>query len=406
MKIKNIYFIVVIAITTLVLAWAIPALVKVGTTTSQNYPFIYYSSVLQDYAIREKVKDKPVFRDTKGNTYTKNQYDSITPLLSYRQLMLTNSMPDTILGVAVDAKLLRDKSVVWRYNPREISTPVLELYSMFESMSGRANLESPDDVFRLKDNIEFITTATNTVDVDKSRMFQSALEKAGFSFPALNVWGNLSPKKPYDEGYFVLDSEKKFFHLKMVNGKPFVRNTNMTKDIDITYFSMLEVPDKSIYGFIVAKDGAIYTLNTEGYSTTKFDIPNIDINTNTVMLMGDLFYWMVNITTPENCTYNVLKTGSLEKHTEPFVVKAEPDGWDQAAEWLFPTYVSLYDKNTSYVKPELVINIGKAFLVSLVLTIAFTFTVNRKASLVKRIVNAIVIVIFGIPGFIASLIIK
>lgn len=406
MKFKNIYFIVVISIVALVLAWAIPALVKVGTTTSQNYPFAYYSSVLQDFAIREKVNDKPVLRDTKGNNYTKNQFDSITPLLSYRQLMLTNSMPDTILGVAVDAKLLRDKSVVWRYNPREISTPVLELYSMFESMSGRANLESPDDVFRLKDKIEFITTATNTIDEDKSQAFQKALVDNNFAFPAQKLWGNLSPKKPYDEGYFVLDSKKELYHLKMVNGRPFVRNTNAVKDIDVAYFSMLEVPDKSIYGFIVGREGDIYTLNTEKYSTTRLDIPRIDINTNTVMLMGDLFYWMVNVTTPQNCTYNVLKAGSFEKHAEPFVVEAQLDGWEEAAKWLFPVYVSLYDKNTSYIKPELVVNFGKAFLVSLVLAGLFTFTINRKASLTKKIVSAIVIILFGIPGLIASIIIK
>ena len=406
MKFKNIYTIILLIITSLVLAWAIPALVKVGTTTPQNYPFVYYSSLLQDFAIKEKVENKPAFRDTKGNQYTKNQYDSITPLLSFRQLMLTNSMPDSILGVEVDVKTLKEKSIVWKYTPRDINSPVLDLYSMFESMSGRATLESPEDVFRLKNKIEFISMETNTVEKEKSDLFQKALTDNKFVFPANKVWGNLSPKKPYDEGYFVLDNNNQLFHIKMVNGKPYVRDTKAGKNINIAYFNTLEVPDKSIYGFVVTTEGGLYTLNTEGYGLTKFDIPNININSHSVMLMGNLFYWMVYVTSPEGCTYNVLKAGTLKKHTDPFIVNAQVDGWNKAAQWLFPAYVSLSDKDTSYIQPSFVFNFGKAFIISLILAVAFALTIDRKTKLPKRIAHIIMIILFGIPGFIASLIIR
>lgn len=406
MKFKNIYTIILLIITSLVLAWAIPALVKVGTTTPQNYPFVYYSSLLQDFAIKEKVENKPAFRDTKGNQYTKNQYDSITPLLSFRQLMLTNSMPDSILGVEVDVKTLKEKSIVWKYTPRDINSPVLDLYSMFESMSGRATLESPEDVFRLKNKIEFISMETNTVEKEKSDLFQKALTDNKFVFPANKVWGNLSPKKPYDEGYFVLDNNNQLFHIKMVNGKPYVRDTKAGKNINIAYFNTLEVPDKSIYGFVVTTEGGLYTLNTEGYGLTKFDIPNININSHSVMLMGNLFYWMVYVTSPEGSTYNVLKAGTLKKHTDPFIVNAQVDGWNKAAQWLFPAYVSLSDKDTSYIQPGFVFNFGKAFIISLILAVAFALTIDRKTKLPKRIAHIIMIILFGIPGFIASLIIR
>ena len=406
MKYKYLYTSILLFVTALVLSWAIPALVKVGTTTAQDYPFVYYSSLLQDFAVREKNDGKPIFRDLKGNTYTKNQYDSITPLLSFRQLLLTGGMPDTILGVHMDARLLKEKSVHWRYSPREINKPVIGLYSMFESMSGRANLESPEDVFCLKDNIEFITIRGNMVNAEKSQRFQQALEENGFTFPARKVWGNLSPKKPYDEGYFVLDNKDELFHLKMVNGKPYARNTKAGENIDIAYFSILEVADKSIYGFIVSADGGIYTLNTEGYSLTKFDIPNIDINSHSVMLMANVFYWMVYVTTPEGCTYNVLEAGSLKQHSEPYFVAAKENKWDTVSAWAFPSYVSLSDKNTEYICPDYIINFGKAFIISLALALIFAFTVDRKKKPAKRIIDAIVIIIFGIPGLIASLIIK
>ena len=406
MKYKNIYFLILLVITSIILSWALPALVKVATTTPQDYPFIYYSSILQDFAIREKNDGKPVFQDAKGNQYTKNQFDSITPLLSFRQLMLSGTMPDTIMDTALDPAVLKVKSVYWRYSPREVNKPEIGLYSMFESMSGRANLESPDDVFRLKDNIEFITIRENKINKEKSQRFQKAMEEKGFVFPAKKVWGNLSPKKPYDEGYFVLDNNGQLFHLKMVNGKPYVSDTKAGENMNITYFSILEVADKSIYGFIINNVGEIFTLNTEGYSLTKFDIPNIDINQHSVLMMGNMFYWMVYVTTLENCNYNVLEAKSLKKHSDPYVVNAKTNRWDEVSAWLFPSIISLSDKNTEYIKPAYILNFGKAFIISIIVALLYTFTLNRKQKTFKKISKGLIIIMFGIPGLIASLLIK
>lgn len=408
MKHKNIYTITLLIVSALVLSWAIPALVRMATSTSQNYPFVYYSSILQDFAIREKdPNDKPVFRDLKkGNNYTKEQYDSITPLLSYRQLMLVGKMPDTILNIPVDAKMIKAKSLVWKYSPRDINKPSIKIYSLFESMSGRANLETPDDVFRLNHKIEFITIKNNTVNKEKSDLFQAALIENGFKFPAFKLWGNPSPKKAYDEGYFILDSENQLFHLKMVNGKPYVKNTKAGNNINIAYFSPQEVADKSFYGFIVNKNGEILTLNADGYSVTKMDIPTIDINTNSVMLMANPFYWMVYVTTSSGCTYNVLESGSLKQHDKPFTIDAKVNKWDSVSEWFFPVYINLADRNTEYIQPQLIFNFGKAFIISLVLAIIFTLTIGKERTIARKIADGLIIFIFSIPGLIASYIIK
>lgn len=85
---------------------------------------------------------------------------------------------------------------------------------MFESCSGKVDLENPSDMFRLKENIEFIDMTTNRVDEQKSARFQQAMEKAGFTFPALWVTGIPTSQKSYDEGYFALDSEGTSFPYK------------------------------------------------------------------------------------------------------------------------------------------------------------------------------------------------
>lgn len=408
MKFKNIYSVIILFVTTLVLAWAIPVLVKKATMSGQNYPFVYYSSLLQDFAIKKTENRKVDYYDSKGNTYTREEYDSITPLLSYRQLTLAGTMPDSILGVEMDPRMLRVKSVMWRYSPSEISKPLVNMYLMYEALSGRSTLESPPDVFRLDDKIEFIDKESNLVDEKKSEAFQSKMEERGFAFPAKGVWGNPVARKPYDEGYFVLDNNGELFHIKQVNGRPYVGNTKAGQSVDIAYFSLYEIADKSIYGFVISKTGEIYTVSAEGgYELTKLDIAPIDIHKHSVMMLGNMFYWMINVTGPEGCTYNVLSVeNKLKKHTEPYFVGSQTDKWDATAKWLLPVYISFDNKNTEYVKPEIVVNFGYAFLISLVLAVIFVFTIGKQRNTTKKIINGIFILIFGIPAFIASAITK
>ena len=123
------------------------------------------------------------FNDLQGNKYTTAQFDSLMPFLNYRQLMADGHLPDSICGTAISPPLLRAATVVFRYTPRERKTPDKGLYILFESMPKRVGLEMPDDVFRLKDGIEFIDVQTNTVNREKSDLFARALEKAGYTFP-------------------------------------------------------------------------------------------------------------------------------------------------------------------------------------------------------------------------------
>jgi hypothetical protein len=408
---KQLYTILLVIITALVLSWAIPAVVRIATTTASRYPFVYYSALLQRFLIREISADnKQSHRDPLGNRYTREEFDSLTPLLSYRQLMLTNSLPDTVLGAPVDPQELRAKSFTWRYNPRSIHTPVLPLYFMYESESGRASLEAPEDVFRLKRRIAFIDKFTNTVNVQKSDLFQAALEAEGFAFPARQVWGNLSAKKPYDAGYFTLDGKGRLFHLKMVKGAPYVRDTHAGDSLDIVHFNVLEVADHSIYGFLVSRDGAIYTLGAgDGYALTRFDIPPINIDEHSVMLMSNLFYRMVNVTTPDSLTCYVLDAATLRQHDRPHVIYASGNRWNTVARWLFPVYLSFSSHHSDYLQPAFKLRFGWSLVISHLTFFGYLFTVGRRGAKRKaplRLVNACVIILFGIPGLIASLLFK
>lgn len=402
MKYKNYIYFLILVFTTIAGLWILPTIVKKATYSPDNYPFVYYSSGLKQLAlINYKDKEMPL-TDRQGNRYNTAQFDSLMPLLNFRQLISDGRLPDSIGGYELTPPLLRSKSVVFRYAPKDVNTPDAGLYILFESMPKRVGLEMPNDVFRMKNNIEFIDAETNTVDVEKSEKFQSALDKADYQFPAKWLIGNPNPRKAYDEGYFSLDSKGDLYHIKMVNGRPYVRNTLVSENIDIASFSIFESPDKRFYGFLFSKQGDVYIIEgDEGkYIPIKLDINPINLQKDQFQVMGNLLYWTITVTTPEGKLFYGLNTENL-KRIDEYGINRENNKWDKVSKWIFPVYLTFENANSDYVAPYVKYTGLNAFIINAVL--ALLAGILLKSSGKKRIFNILYIFITGIAGIMALL---
>lgn len=381
--------------------WIISSFVRMATDSPDSYPFVYYSAVMKDWGIIDyKDKEMPL-SDLQGNKYTTAQFDSLMPFLNYRQLMADGRLPDSICGTAISPPLLRAATVVFRYAPRERKTLDKGLYILFESMPKRVGLEMPDDVFRLKDGIEFIDVQTNTVNREKSDLFARVLEKAGYTFPARWAIGNPNPRKPYDEGYFTLDSQGRLYHLKMVNNRPFVKDTRIDKDMDMVWFSMYEASNKRFYGFLFDPQGGLYILESrEGqYVPVKLDIPPIDIDCDEVTVMGNLLYWTVIITTPQGRRYYGLETETLKRVSEHAIAR-EPNRWDKVSGWLFPFYITFQESDSHFLYPRLHVTEYRAWAINLLLALLVTVIASRRSD---KLFAALFVALTGIAGIVAWL---
>lgn len=388
---------------TLIGMWAIPALVNKATYNSDQYPFAYYSTILKDIGLIDYKNKKFPMEDLKGNKYNTAQFDSLMPMLNYRQLMTDGKLPDSINEQKITPQLLRSKSVVYKYKPSDINTPVNGLYILLETMPKRVGLEIPNDVFRLKNNIEFIDAQTNTLEVEKSRLFQQALDKEGFQYPAQWLIGNPNPRKPYDEGYFVLDANNQLFHMKMVNNRPYIKNTKIGEKIQASYFSMLEVADKRFYGFLFSKQGELFIIENDGanYKTVKLDIDPIDMQKDEVILMGNMFDWTVSVVTPFAKKIYALDAETLKRIGE-HTIDRTPGRWDAVSKWTFPVSLTLEKSETSYIQPYFHYIGIYGFAVNLI--IAFLTVIFITASSKRKFFNGIYIFLTGIAGLVALLI--
>ncbi len=398
MKYKKSIYLIILLFITLIGMWGIPSLVRIATYTPDQYPFMYYSSILKKICLIDYKNKKFPMKDVDGNQYNTAQFDSLMPMLNYRQLMTDGALPDSIEGHEITPQILRMKSVVYRYDPKDIHTPVNGLYILFESMPKRVGLEMPDDVFRLKDRIEFIDAEKNTVNVKKSALFQKALEKEGFRFPAQWLAGN-----PYDEGYFILDADHQLFHMKMVNNRPYVKDTKIGERIDVVHFSMLEVADKRFYGFLFSEKGEMFIIENDGsdYKTLQLGIDPIDKQRDQVILMGNLLDWTVSVITPERKKCFALDTESLGR-IAGYTIERTPGKWDAVSKWAFPYYLAFESSDSNYIQPRFLVTGIYGFVVNALLAIFVAIGVPNTSG--RKLFHAIYLLLTGVAGLVALLI--
>lgn len=399
MKSKKFINSLIIFTATLAFLWGIPALVRLATYSGQSYPFVYFSSVVKQFCFREGSGKDALRYDASGRQYSESEFDAALPMLNYRQLAVNGAMPDSINGQPVTAHDIRRSTVVFRYAKTDVSTPRVGLYVLLESMSGRVDLASPGDAFRLGSTVEFIDVKSNAVNHAKSDLYANELRRRGFTFPAQWAAGDFSTRKPYDEGYFVLDAQGQLFHMKQVSGKPFIRNTGAGDSIRVAHFAILTVADRRFYGFVFDEQGGMYILESPSYRLTKLDVPPLDMSRSEALIMGNMFYWTVTVTTPDGKRYYALDNASL-KRVDEYAIAHEKNLWDKASAWIFPAYLTFSDA-TKYVQPKLNFTAPAALIFNLLLALAYAAAVRKRKKSAAVTCGSLYILITGIAGLTA-----
>jgi hypothetical protein len=386
--------------------WAIPELVKTASYSKDRYPFVYFSSVEKKLLFKEFDGRKDALHDDEGKVYTDKEYDLVLPLLNFRQLTVNGEMPDSIDGIAVNPRELRVKQVFFKSGPKDKNKPNPGLFIMYESLPKKAKLESPGDLFRLKSNIEFITVESNQVNREKSKLFQDALLKAGYTFPAQWTSGDLSIRKPYDEGYFSLDAKEQLYHIKMVNGRPFVKNTQIDSHIKPVFFVMEEPADKRFYGFLFDSEGKSYILEEDGgrYKPVLLDITPLNLDTDELMIMGNLLYWTVTVQTQAGKHFYALHTEDLKQMRHAFV-EAPVNQWDIISGRIFPFYLTFRSPYSEYIAPQLHCTTTTAWIVNVLLAVIILFIFPHRSKK-RKIFGSIYTLAFGIVGVVALSILR
>lgn len=396
---------ILVLVTIITCAIILPSVYWMAFDKPISVPFVMYSCTDDDFLITQPVNGDVERTDTHGNKYTREEYEQRLPLLYTRQLLVSGTMPDSIKGVPMDMHELSKAKSTFRYKPADKNAPQPKLYPLFESESGRANLEMPDDYFRITWRIEFINAASNKIDEPKSQLFSAALYKKGFAFPARSISGLPTTRKSCDEGYFIIDSSEQLFHVKMVQGKPYVFKVDLPQGFKIQYINCVDNKDKKFYAYLFGDDNGIYILTQDDYQLIKLPVDGFDPDNCELRIFGDLFHYDVSIQADDHMQVDVLKYSDYTKvdtYKKTWLKRSDlPTGKIAAA--IFPIQLSMSDKNSSFTNFYFVLPAGLWWLiVNLILAgIHFLILARRKAKTGKHLIDLAIIAVTGIFGFIA-----
>lgn len=373
-----------------------------------NKTNVYYSPVSKSFVLLKSDVRGVVYTDPKGKIYSRDDFEQLVPFINFRQLMATGKMPDSLNGQAIIPKEINKNNVQLRINPIAINSRPLQLYPLMESKSGRVRLELPPDYFRISDRMEFVTSRTNEINEEKSEMFTNALKKQGFKFPSKFIYGNPSTKKLFDEGYFVIDNENNVFHIKMVKGKPFCKKTQIPSDLDIAYMAINETELREFYGMIATKKNEAYFISYKNYELIKLPVEGYNHQEHTLLVRGDLFFRTLVVSNESGLTAVITDRNYkvIDKYSETRPTKEEKFAGTVAA-YLFPFTIEIEKATTPFVNFYFSFSGVRSLLLSLIMLVsAFLYLRKKNLPVVKVAPYYVLVLLTGIYGFIALLIIR
>ena len=294
------------------IGWIVPWLYHFATDRTHRTPFTLYSSVAGEFVSIVHADGQKSHIGQNGHTYTEAQFDSILPMFYYRQLIADERLPDSLFGQAVNPRIIQAENFTFRTLPAEVNKTSIPLYPLLESLSGRVDLEMPTDVFRLTGKgVEFIDMESNRTDTAKSRLFTDALLRKGFAFPARIVAGNGTARKDYDNGYLLTDSNHRLYNLRMVLGRPYVRQIDMPDGLIPEYMFVTEFRNRRWLGFIADSQQRFWVLEAGTYQFRQVELPPFSPARTSMTIIGNLFDWTVILENREGGMLVAIDAGSL-----------------------------------------------------------------------------------------------
>lgn len=382
-------------IAALLLAWLLPWLTAFVTAEPAWRPFTLYSCVVHDFAsVDASAEDGMAGYDTRGNRYSEAQMDSILPMFYYRQLAAEGRFPSHIEGEAVTVRDAERSGFIFRTSPSDLNRPGIGLYQILESMPRRVDFDSPTDVFRTTaEGIEFVDMETNTLDAEKSARFTEMMLRKGFRFPARMVAGNPTPKKEYDNGSMLVDSEGALFHMKQMRGRPFFRAVDLPEGMEVAHIFVTEYSDRRHLAFISDTEGRFYAMSADDYALHEIAVGGFDPTKDAMMIIGDRFYWTVTI--ESGPTERILAVNSRDYSiVDTLESVSEPSHWEEAVRYVYPFELTFTSLDDAFVRPRIAEFSPAAFIFGAVL--AALYAALRRRSLRGRAWQIAGVVLLGV----------
>lgn len=262
---------------------------------------MYYSPVLHQFVMSSADTTKTAgpsgtehlrYTLENGSIIKHQEYTAALPFLYAKDLVKWDNFPETINGVPITPREAERGWQLVRLLSYDWNSPSPLLHMLIEANPHGARLQRPVDFFRVttdRSRIEFLRPEDGRIDTAKSRLFNNALQKAGFRFPLLSLGGNPDVRKQYDVGYFLIDAVGNLFQMQMIDAEPVCTNLKQTVPEPVKYIAIKEHHRRQFYGFIVTGK-AVYAIMQQDGSLKKLPVDGFDPAAVRLSIWSDLLH--------------------------------------------------------------------------------------------------------------------
>jgi len=408
---KRIYYIVILFLSASVLSWVLPWLYDLCTSAPGKDPFVGWSPVIDRFIVsisddndNLEIFDVDPATGAVGQHRTREQRDSLMPEIYSNQLSSKGIMPDSIKGKEMSPRNIRLNRWTFSSFPRNFNRSVPAVYPLMESMPARFDLEDPAVALIMDKGVEIIDIASNTPDTLKTQRFAKMFAEKGFRFPSLEAHANVTTRKPYDNGYLIIDSNHDLYHLKMQVNRPSMAKIARADSIVPVHVYVVENADKLLYGFVSTDNDDLYAVMRDDYKLVR--LPGIKFNplTDRLGILKGLFSWVIRKENGEGLQWVALDDGDLSFMGE-YHYKHQPSTRDKVAEYLFPFTTSFTSDLDYKVYPRISGYSWHAIFLNILLA-AVVFFMSPKHARLCASGKAAITLLTGIYAFIPIICIK
>jgi len=374
-KLGNLYLSI---IGVLLAIWLLPRLYYIITAESYSTPFTLYSCTIGDFvSLKDRAGKDFVFNDTQGREYG----DSVLPFFYYRVLSSRNNVPEVINGKQFTGEEIERNNIIFSSTPRDVNSETSNVYMLLESNPPRLELEDAEyAMVARKDGFKVVEIATNKCAASLETALNATLDSIGFRFPAKIVSGNPSTRKSYDEGYMLTDADGKLYHLKLVDGKPWVESIRTDNGLDIKHVFITENDNKASLAYIFDSENRFYVLDNLR-RLIRTDVI-ADVTKQEVLLVGDVLNYTVRVSDNDGEDFWALETTGLKTLKTMRREYPAPDSFD-LPKYILPARLALNSPLDTSVRPQFVdfswtgLSIDAIILVILLISISTFRRIKR-----------------------------
>ncbi len=289
-----------------------------------NKYYIFYSPILKEFVYQKNfgkhqfeygIKDK--------KTFDMETYKSYLPFVYWKDLDIQGKLPLNIKGEVFDKKTIKDSRLSFSYNPSLLKELEVKLYPLINPQSNIGMIKFPEEMVSFENGTidfhDFDHFAYHEAQPNEhvhliEEMINLPTTKE-ITLPIKKVWGKATNMKPFDLGYFLLDSKNKLFRLNRHDNKLHLNKIAYPDGIDIVFIKISENKKRELAGFAIDSNNSFYIIDYKTLKFKKIELNNFNYKTMKLLLISNPKYYLVRYSNQDKY-YAVVFDKSFKKLDE------------------------------------------------------------------------------------------